>query len=256
MNASRYNLVFYDDEILMTFIMNLTRSKGKNISAVKYAYIKHDSDIEIETGQPKKLHFHLWLEFPSQVKSRDIENILQLSGSSISALSYEKTDRNFLAYLTHDNKNNALKAHYDFKDIITNIDETEFSFMYDTAVQKMSKPSKAQVSFNAVQELAFLIESNDDIIDISSLIYFLIENNLIDLMDYVQKKTYFVKLAFEKAFRYNSMKKASSSLKSRFNEKLDEANKELKQLEKYNDDLQQRIDQIEIIQTAIERDKK
>lgn len=72
MNSMRYNLVFYEEQILFNFIMNLVNSKGKNISAVKYAYILHDKDIEEDTGELKKPHYHLWLEFPSQVKKLDI----------------------------------------------------------------------------------------------------------------------------------------------------------------------------------------
>lgn len=248
MNASRYNLIFYEEEKLFRFITALTSSKGKNISAVKYAYIPHDSDIDFETGQSKKLHFHLWLEFPTQVKSRDLENLLQVSGSPISALSYDKTDRNFLAYLTHDTINSKLKAHYNKKDIITNMEESEFDYIYNLAIEKTNKPSKSELNGLKIADLTRIIEENPNIICVGSLVHFLLLNEQYDLLDYVSKKTYFLNLAFKREFEANSIKLSSGELESIVKDRLDYAKNEYKELQKLNSKVCEQIDTIEMLE--------
>ena len=88
MNSMRYNLVFYEEEQLKKFISNLALTKGKNSSDFKYAYILHDRDIIQETGEIKKAHYHLYLQFHQPIKSKVIESILTIQFGNTSALSY------------------------------------------------------------------------------------------------------------------------------------------------------------------------
>lgn len=232
MNAQRYNLVFYEEKILNDFLITLGNAKGKNISSFKYAYILHDSDIIEATGELKKQHYHLWLEFPQPVKSQFIENILNLSGSESSALSYQKTDRNFLAYLTHDTTNSGIKAHYDFENIKTNIDPCTFYEMYFEAVSKANKPSRATVESENIKALSQIIQGNENITSFSVLMKFLLDNGEYDLTQYCIKRSYGLSKAFELYFEYNNIQLASKELKNDITSLLDNAKKDFNDLQK------------------------
>lgn len=207
MNALRYNLIIYDKDILISFIEALKLSRGKNISGVLYAYILHDKDVMEETGELKKPHYHLWLEFPSSVKDRDLIHLLEAVGSNASALSHQRTDRNFLAYLTHNTINSTLKKQYDFQDIITNVETDLFYEWYFEAVSKANKPSKLE---QKQQEIADIIGRLSDyalnshkITSMLDLIITLRFNNEIDLLEFVQKRSYFVIMTFKDVFESN-----------------------------------------------------
>ena len=207
MNAMRYNFVIYEEEMLFKFIMALGNAKGKNISNFKYAYILHDSDIVIETGEIKKPHYHLWLEFNDAVKSNFIDNILSLVGGSSSMRSNQKTDRNFLAYLTHDTSKSGMKKHYEFKDIVTNIDDEEFKEMYYDAIAKTNKPSKAKQEVDTISRLFEIVSMNNDIISLSSLMNYIInsgDDELMDLMPYIMKRSYGLNMALKDVFMNNA----------------------------------------------------
>lgn len=207
MNSMRYNFIFYDETILNNFILNLqNNTKGKNISQFNYAYILHDSDIIIETGETKKAHWHLWIEFNSAVKSMYLEKVLELSGSSSSALSHQKTDRNFLAYLTHDTINSKLKAHYNFDDIKTNIDIDMFKEMYYNAIEKLNKPTSQEKNLSLTKTIFDIVAENKDITCFSQLCFFLRQNEEYELLEYCIKRTYGLREALKQFFGINSMK--------------------------------------------------
>ena len=207
MNSMRYNFIFYDENILNNFILNLqNNTKGKNISQFNYAYILHDSDIIAETGETKKAHWHLWLEFDSAVKSIYLEKVLELSGASSSALSHQKTDRNFLAYLTHDTINSKLKSHYKFDDIKTNIDIDIFKEMYYNAIEKLNKPTSQEKNLSLVKDIFKIVTENKDITCFTILCNFLAKNEQYDLLEYCIKRAYGLKLALQQSFAINSKK--------------------------------------------------
>lgn len=219
MNAVRYNLIFYDKNIMDSFIEKMASNRGKNISQVKYAYILHDSDIIEETGEYKKPHYHLWLEFPQSVRDRDIIPLLVASGSNGSAISKQKTDRNFLAYLTHDTSNSfEIKAHYEKENIFTNIEEQEFNEMYYEAVSKIKKPNrqKQKVLDTAryMKSIFDILEENKDITSFFGLVQFLLSDGDMELLDYVSNKTYFLKNILHHYFTYNSIYQSAHNLEN------------------------------------------
>lgn len=187
--------------------MNLKLSPGKNIASVLYAYIKHDLDIIEETGELKKEHYHLWLEFPSQVRDRDLIHILELSGSNSSAISKQRTDRNFLAYLTHNTINSTLKKQYELESIVTNIDKELFYEWYYDALNKTNKPSKLEEKQKELasyaQRLIDIIEDNPKIINHLDLLKVLELNGDNDLIYLVMHRPYWVSMTFKDAFATN-----------------------------------------------------
>lgn len=208
MEAKRYNLVFYNVKQLNNFVFGLLESSGKNISQVQFAYIYHDKDIIEETGEIKKPHYHLWLEFPQPVRDTHIINHLELVGLNASALSYQKTDRNFLAYLTHDTKNSKeVKVMYDYLDIQTNIDKDIFNEMYFEAVRNTTKPSKSELRKKERVELFGklfdIVKDNNEIVSVSSMINFLRENKEYELIDYYLTRSYAVVNALKGIFEDN-----------------------------------------------------
>ena len=207
MNSMRYNFIFYDEKILGCFLLNLSNAKGKNITQFNYAYIYHDKDI-MDNGELKKPHYHLWLEFNSAVKSMYIDNILQLSGSNSSALSHQKTDRNFLAYLTHENKGSKKlgKAIYNFEDIKTNIDIDIFKEMYYNAIEKLNKPTSQQKNEQFIKDIIRIVAENKDITCFPLLTFFLYQNEQYELLEYCTKRAYGLKQVLQHFFATNSMK--------------------------------------------------
>lgn len=219
MNAIRYNLIFYDKNIMDLFIEKMASNRGKNISQVRYAYILHDSDIIEETGEYKKPHYHLWLEFPQSVRDRDLIPMLVASGSNGSAISKQKTDRNFLAYLTHDTSNSfEVKAHYEKENIFTNIDQQEFDEMYYEAVSKIKKPNRQKQKVldttMYMKSLFDILEENKEICSFLELVQFLILDNDMELLEYVSNKTYFLKQVFETRFKINRAYQFTHELES------------------------------------------
>jgi len=252
MNATRYNLVFYQEEILNNFLVSLGNAKGKNITSFKYAYILHDSDIIEATGELKKAHYHLWLEFPQAVKSQFIENILNISGSDASALSYQKTDRNFLAYLTHDTTNSGIKAHYEFENIKTNIDNNTFYEMYYEAVTKANKPSRAVQETENIKALAQIINGNENITSFSVLMKFLLDNQEYELMQYCIKRSYGLQKGFESLFQLNNYNLASKGLENEIIGKLQEARNKYHSLQAQKNKLNGMHNNLEILQDYYE----
>ena len=207
MNSMRYNFIFYDEQLLGIFLVNLGNAKGKNITQFNYAYIYHDKDI-MENGDLKKPHYHLWLEFNSAVKSMYIDKILEISGSNTTALSHQKTDRNFLAYLTHETKDSKKlgKAIYNFDDIKTNIDIDIFKEMYYNAVEKLNKPTSQEKNLSLTKDVFEIVKENKDITSFSQLTFFLVQNEEYELLQYCIKRAYGLKLALQQFFGINSIK--------------------------------------------------
>lgn len=244
MNAIRYNLVFYDKNIMESFIEKMASSKGKNISQVRYAYILHDSDILEVTGEIKKPHYHLWLEFPQSIKDRDLIPLLVASGSDGSAISHQKTDRNFLAYMTHDTTNSFdVKAHYEKENIVTNIERQEFNEMYYEAVSKIKKPNRQKQKVldttMYMKELFDILEENKEICGFLELVQFLILDNDMELLEYVSTKTYFLKQVFEERFKINRLYQFTHELENQNRKELKAITQEFREAQEIEKRLQE-----------------
>lgn len=211
MNSKRYNLVLYSEEEIYKFVSASLNNRGKNISQIKYAYICHNRD-------EKKTHWHLFIEFPEPVKERDIERILTLVNVSTSSLSYEKTNPNFLAYLTHNTPNDyGVKASYDFNEIISNM--PDIKERWEKAVEAVNKPSRQMTKLmefqSIITNLKDVINDNNEIVSFATLTMYLLDNDMTKELQYCMNKTYAVKSMFEQAFKENAVYLSAHQLKSK-----------------------------------------
>lgn len=243
MNSKRYNLVMYDEMDIFKFISASQNNRGKNISQIQYAYIFHNRD-------EKKPHYHLFIEFPEAVKERDIERILTLVNVPTSSLSYEKTNPNFLAYLTHNTPNDyGVKASYEFDEITSNI--VDLRERWEKAIEAVNKPSRQQQKLNEfttiITNLYDVVNENTEIINIPSLTTFLLENGMMKELQYVMNKTYAVKSMFEVAFKTNSVYNATRSIKSKNQANLKALRDDFEQAIKQDEKMEEMADSIECL---------
>ena len=261
MNSSKYNLVMYQEDMVQNFIALMLQNKGKNISQVKYAYILHDKDILEETGELKKAHYHLYIEFPSQVKSNIIDSLLEAVGGSSSMRSNEITNRNFLAYLTHStNYAKEVKKSYDYEAIKTNWSQEEFKEMYYEAVSKATKPSrqsqKIQATTNFFEQVYLFLNDNNEIISYGTLVLFLSQNNLGELLEYAVSHAFAVKEAFKEQFRRNNLRYQAEHIENETRANIDDNMSRLKRLAQLKIESEKQSDKIDYIeQVEMERIK-
>lgn len=253
MNRNTYNLVLYDEPMVQNLIALMVQNKGKNISQVKYAYILHDKDILEETGELKKAHYHLFLEFPSQVKSNVLESLLVSVGGTASMVSNKVTNRSFLAYLTHStNYAKETKKQYDFDAIKTNWEKEEFREMYLDAVQKALKPSrqsqKIQQTTNFFEQVYLFLNDNNEIVSYGTLILFLSQNKLGDLLEYAVSHAYAVKEAFREQFRNNNLRYQAETLENEIKGNIEANSSRLKQLANLKVQTEKQSDKIDYIE--------
>lgn len=90
MRARTFMIVLYPDDI--NFIEYLEKIVG---SYEKYAYIKHDMDIEDDSGEIKKTHLHVVLYFKNKKELSELakeigipENYIKIWDSKIKAIRY------------------------------------------------------------------------------------------------------------------------------------------------------------------------
>lgn len=243
MNSKRYNLVMYDEIEVYKFTSACLNNRGKNISQIKYAYIFHNRD-------EKKPHYHLFIEFPEAVKQRDIERILALVGLPDSYLSYDKTNANFLAYLTHNTPQDfGVKASYEFDEIVSNIDDLRER--WEKAIEAVNKPSRQQQKLNEftaiITSIYDIVMDNPEIINISSLTTFLLENDMYKELQYVINKTYAIKSMFEEHFKRNAIYNASKTLKSKNRADLKALREEYQEALKQQEQIEEMADKIECL---------
>lgn len=253
MNRNTYNLVLYDEAMLQNFIALMIQNKGKNISSVKYAYILHDKDILEETGEMKKAHFHLFLEFPSQVKSNVLESLLVSVGGTASMVSNKVTNRNFLAYLTHSTTMaKETKKEYEFEAIKTNWEKDAFREMYFDAVHKAMKPSrqsqKVQETANFFEQVIEFLKDNNEIVSYSTLITFLLTNKEYELLNYAINHAYAVKEAFKMHFQNNNLRYQAEHLESEIKGNIEDNTSRLKELGKLKVKTEKQSDIIDYIE--------
>lgn len=80
-----------------------------------YALIKHNKDIDTDTGEVKKEHYHLMIEFKNAKSFTSIQKIF--NGAHIESAQHKKQ---CYKYLLHNTINAKEKYQYNFNDIITN----------------------------------------------------------------------------------------------------------------------------------------
>lgn len=238
MNSRRYNLVMYQELEVLNFIDACLNNRGKNISRIQYAYILHDKDID------KKPHYHIYCEFPSSVKDRDLFCILDKINLPHNYLSFDKTTTGFLAYLTHSTRESiGVKTPYDYENIVSNI--PDLKYQYEQAIIDTNKLSyqekKIQAFSTMIENVKDIIENNFEITDFSSLSYYLMQNGFYQELDFIMKRCYAIKNAFSNTFIYNSIKLSSSQLKSENRARIEQAKDEYNDIE--NDS--KKIDRLE-----------
>lgn len=64
----------------------------------KYAWILHDKDCDLETGEVIEPHYHIYLEFPNPRSLNSIANELDILPNMVEVV---RDKRGILAYLTH-----------------------------------------------------------------------------------------------------------------------------------------------------------
>lgn len=247
MESLMYNLVMYEEMEVFKFVDCLQNSSGKNISQVEYAYICHDKDLTSK-GEIKKAHYHLFIRFPSPVKSSRIEHSLELCELPLNYLSYSKTNLNFLAYLTHSTKDSINKALYKFDEITSNINDLKD--LWEEAVEKVNQPSRAEKKIaefgSLIITISDIVSTNDTIIDFSSLAMYLKDNGHFSELKYCMDRSYAIKEMFKVAFRCNSIKYSSSQLKNENINLLSNLKQEYEKLDKQNTKLIQMVEEIEL----------
>lgn len=243
MNSRRYNLVMYDEMDIVKFISASQNNRGKNISQIQYAYIFHNRD-------EKKPHYHLYIEFPEAVKTRDIERILTLVNVPITSLSYDKTNSNFLAYLTHNTPQDfGVKASYEFNEIISNM--LDIRERWENAIEAVNKPNRQQQKLNEfttiITNLNDIVRGNRNITNFPALTNFLIENQMYKELQYCLNKTYAIKNMFEIVFKENSVYNSSRTLKSKNQANLKALRDDFDQAIKQDEKMEEMADSIECL---------
>ena len=83
----------------------------------KYAWILHDKDIILETGELKEAHYHYYLEFPN---ARSINSVASELGIEPNFIEVVRDKKGILNYLTH--AKNPEKHQYDISEVHSNFD--------------------------------------------------------------------------------------------------------------------------------------
>ena len=73
------------------------------MSPVKWAYILHDSDVEKETGEIKKAHYHVYMEFEND---RSFSRIAEVFHIAVNNVQKAKSTRGAIRYLNHLHESN------------------------------------------------------------------------------------------------------------------------------------------------------
>lgn len=130
----------------------------------RYMYIYHDKDIDDDTGEIKKKHYHLWIQPGKKVDTMELQKELteiQMDGSKpLRCLSFKPSNvKHWLRYVVHDKQYLAIygkddtdgKQEYTISDIRTNSPEELDMDWTDSAT--VLKPSKDQQLDAIVSEI-------------------------------------------------------------------------------------------------------
>ena len=83
----------------------------------KYAWILHDKDKDLETGEGIDPHYHIYLEFPN---ARSLNSVASELGIIPSLIQIVRNKKGILNYLIHANQ--PQKHQYDMSEVHTNFD--------------------------------------------------------------------------------------------------------------------------------------
>lgn len=107
----------------------------------EYAFIEHEKDIDKDTGEIEKVHYHIVMnsQFKEKRLSTHLNDLVNFFGfKNEIGISIEKyvDYAKALQYLTH--QNFPEKTPHDKSEIITNIEKSEFDSLMDTNTQVVS----------------------------------------------------------------------------------------------------------------------
>lgn len=144
------------------------------MSPIKWAYILHDSDVEKETGELKKAHFHVYMEFENDRSFSKIAEVFHLAENNIQKA---RSTRGSIRYLIH--ADDVDKYQYSYSDIVTNF-----------AIDVFFKLEREGIR---VAELVDLIYSLDKHTSIGDMVKLIAERGLYDVFrrsSYVYMRMY------------------------------------------------------------------
>lgn len=101
----------------------------------KYAFIEHKGDIKPDTGEIESVHYHIVGNFKASkvafsTRLNTICDYFKFDNANGIEIEMYKSLECSIQYLTH--KNQPEKTPHDIKDIITNIEESEFKLLYES----------------------------------------------------------------------------------------------------------------------------
>lgn len=108
---------YYDVQEIATI-----ESRIKSLTNIKkYAIIIHDKDL-LESGEPKKKHFHCVLTFSNMTTSQVVANIMNVEEQYINKI--RTTTKSAMLYLVH--RNHPEKFQYNASEVVANFDYIEY----------------------------------------------------------------------------------------------------------------------------------
>ena len=108
---------YYDVQEIATI-----ESRIKSLTNIKkYAIVIHDKDL-LESGEPKKKHFHCVLTFSNATTSEIVAKTMQVEEQYINKI--RTTTKSAMLYLVH--RNHPEKFQYNASDVVSNFDYIEY----------------------------------------------------------------------------------------------------------------------------------
>ena len=102
--------------------ISVIESRIKSLTNIKkYAIIIHDKDL-LESGEPKKKHFHCVLTFSNATTSEVVAKIMKVEEQYINKI--RTTTKSAMLYLVH--RNNPEKFQYSASEVVANFDYIEY----------------------------------------------------------------------------------------------------------------------------------
>lgn len=102
-----WTLILYDESENLNF-----KEKMEKIKCYEYLYIKHNKDIILETGELKKTHYHVVIQFKNYKWLNSLAEELEVPANYFEPV---RNLNNILCYLIHYNEEN--KFHYNICDV-------------------------------------------------------------------------------------------------------------------------------------------
>lgn len=124
MRARTVNIMQYEEYISEETIKNVL-SSYKSIE--KYAWIKHDKDIDVETGKLKESHFHIVLQFKTPIYTYQVAKWFKLPVNFVDVPKGRDAFIQCAQYLTHESEKEQEKGKHLYADdeIFSNFDFRE-----------------------------------------------------------------------------------------------------------------------------------